>query len=197
MNTATFPGVLARIQYRLMLRTRYLLSKPTSQSLGPAGSLDVIQRIYVINLDRQGDRWRQMQRELQSVHGRSRTPLAEITRRFSAVDARHFTGSPGCSELLPYYSLADQLFVEPHPLLGTVRCNKGQRILMTRQEVAVALSHIAVWKAVAASHLPYTLVLEDDVYFRRGFVRVLDRAWPELLERDRLALAFDLLYLSF
>ena len=42
---------------------------------------------------------------------------------------------------------------------------------MTRQEVAVARSHIAVWKLVAASDLPYTLVFEDDIYFRRGFAR--------------------------
>jgi FkbM family methyltransferase len=68
---------------------------------------------------------------------------------------------------------------------------------MTRQEVAVALSHIAVWKTVAASDLPYTLVLEDDVYFRRGFARTLDRAWAELMEGDEQAAAFDLLYLSF
>lgn len=197
MNTATFPGVLARLQYRLMLGARYLWGKPTCQCFGTGGPLDVIQRIYAINLDRQADRWRQMQGELQSVRERSGKPLTAITRRFSAVDARYFTGPPDSEELQPDYSLADQLFVEPHPLLGTVGCNKGQRILMTRQEVAVALSHIAVWKTVAASDLLYTLVLEDDVYFRRGFARTLDRAWAELLERDGQAPAFDLLYLSF
>jgi len=177
MNTATFPGLLPRLQYRLMLGARYLWGKPTCQCLGVGGPLDIIQRIYAINLDRQGDRWRQMQGELQSVRDRSGRPLTAITRRFSAVDARYFTGPPNSEELQPYYALADQLFGDPHPLLGTVGYNKDQRILMTRQEVAVALSHIAVWKTVAASDLPYTLVLEDDVYFRRGFARTLDRAW--------------------
>lgn len=138
-----------------------------------------------------------MQGELQSVRDRSGRPLTTITRRFSAVDARYFTGPPNSEELQPYYALADHLFVDPHPLLGTVGCSKDQRILMTRQEVAVALSHIAVWKTVAASDLPYTLVLEDDVYFRRGFARTLDRAWAELLEGNGQAPAFDLLYLSF
>lgn len=197
MNTATFSGLLARLLYRLMLGARHLGRKPTCECLGTGEPLDAIQRIYVINLDRQGDRWRQMQRELQSVRDRSGRPLTAMTRRFSAVDARYFTGPPDSEELQPYYSLADQLFVDPHPLLGRVGGNKGQRILMTRQEVAVALSHIAVWKTVAANDLPYTLVLEDDIYFRRGFARTLDRAWAELMEGGGQAAAFDLLYLSF
>ncbi len=197
MNTATFPGRLRRLQYRLLLGARHVWGKPTCQCLGVRGPLPVIQRIYAINLDRQGDRWRQMQRELQSVRDRSKRPLIAIARRFSAVDARYFRGLPDSKDLQPDYALADQLFVDPHPSLGTVGCKNDQRILMTRQEMAVALSHIAVWKTVAASHLPYTLVLEDDVYFRRGFARTLDRAWAELLEEKGQATAFDLLYLSF
>jgi len=99
--------------------------------------------------------------------------------------------------LQPYYSLADQLFVEPHPLLAGHGITKAERVEMTRQEVAVALSHITVWKLVAASNCPYTLVLEDDVYFRRGFARSLDRAWAELTERRGQSAAFDVLYLSY
>ena len=197
MNTATYSGLLDRLLYRLILRSRYLGGNPTCECLGTGELLDAVQRIYVINLDRQGYRWRQMQGELQSVRDRSGRPLTAMTRRFSAVDARYLLGPPDSEELQPYYSLADQLFVDPHPLLGTVGGNEGQRILMTRQEVAVALSHIAVWKTVAAGNLPYTLVLEDDVYFRRGFTRTLDRAWAELMAGDGQAAAFDLLYLSF
>jgi GR25 family glycosyltransferase involved in LPS biosynthesis len=120
-----------------------------------------------------------------------------MTRRFSAVDARYFIGAPSNEELWPYYSLADQLFVEPNPLLGTPGDTAATHIEMTGQEVAVALSHIAVWKLVAASDRSYTLVLEDDVYFRRGFARTLDRAWAALMESHEQSDAFDVLYLSY
>lgn len=197
MNAATYSSLLARLLHRLMLGTRYLDGKPTCKSFGTGESLDTLQRIYVINLDRQGDRWRQIQGELRSLRDRSGRPLVAMTRRFSAIDARYYTEPPNPKELNPYYSLADQLFVEPHPLLAGDGDNKDQRVEMTRQEVAVALSHIAVWRTVAASDLPYTIVLEDDVYFRHGFARTLDRAWAELTERYGQAAAFDLLYLSF
>lgn len=197
MNTTTCSGLLARLLYRLMLGTRYLGGKPTCECIGTGKPLDAIQRIYVINLDRQGDRWRQIRGELRSIRDRSGRPLTAMTRRFSAVDARYYTGPPSSRELQPYYSLADQLFVDPHPQLAADGDNKHQCVKMTRQEVAVALSHVAVWKTVAASDLSYTLVLEDDVYFRRGFARTLDLAWAELMEGHGEAPAFDLLYLSY
>ena len=51
---------------------------------------------------------------------------------------------------------------------------------MSRQEIAVAMSHIEVWKLIASGDRDYSLVLEDDVYFRSGFERLADRAWAEL-----------------
>lgn len=199
MNTAKYHGFLARFHHRLMLSTRYLNGKPTCASFGTndEGLLDTIQRIYVINLDRQVQRWRQVRRELQSIDDRFGKPLTAMTRRFSAVDARYYTGTPSRDELQPYYSLAEQLFVEPHPLLAGDIDKIDQRIDMTRQEVAVALSHVEVWKVVAGSNVPYTLVLEDDVYFRHGFARTLDQTWAELVGRYGRDAAFDLLYLSY
>ena len=43
---------------------------------------------------------------------------------------------------------------------------------MTRQEIAVALSHIAVWKLIANGNYSYVLIVEDDVFFRRNFSTV-------------------------
>jgi hypothetical protein len=68
---------------------------------------------------------------------------------------------------------------------------------MTPQEMAVALSHIEVWKLIAASDAPYTLVLEDDAYFPYGFARGLDVAWHALMRRSSEGSNFDLLYLSY
>ena len=196
MNTATFPGLLSRLRYRAMLGARYLGTKPSSESFG-AEHHDAIQRIYVINLDRKPDRWSQMSRELGHLRDRSGKPLAEISRRFSAVDARYYKGLPSSELIQPRYSLADQLFVQLNPLLEGSIDAQAQRIEMTPQEVAVALSHVEVWKLIAASHRLYTLVLEDDVYFRRGFARILDEAWAELMRRSARAAAFDMVYLSY
>ena len=197
MNFATNSGLFASALHRLMLGTRYLGGRPLCKSFGAGEALDTIQRIYVINLDRMDDRWRQTRGELHSLRDQSGRPLTEMSRRFSAVDARYYLGPPNREELQPYYSLADQLFVEPHPLLEKDEDYRAQCVEMTRQEVAVALSHVAVWKAVAESGLPFTLVLEDDVYFGRGFTRTLDRVWEELVGKYRRTTAFDLLYLSY
>lgn len=197
MNDATYLGLLKRLAYRGMLHARYLGPRPISEAFGIGHGRETIQRIYVINLDRHGDRWRQMRRELNRLRDRSGESLAGTTRRFSAVDARYYVGPSSGEELQSEYSLADQLFVEPHPLLSGHEDAKGRRVEMTRQEVAVALSHIAVWKLVAASDVPYTLVLEDDVYFRGGFARRLDGAWAQLMKNQTRSTAFDVLYLSY
>ncbi|MFA5787283.1 MAG: glycosyltransferase family 25 protein [Actinomycetota bacterium] len=97
----------------------------------------------------------------------------------------------------PYYLLADQLFVEPNPLIAGLASAESARIEMTRQEVAVALSHIAVWRRVATSECAYSLVLEDDVCFRRGFAAGIDRAWATLVQDRQSSAAFDVLYLSY
>lgn len=151
MNRATNPGLLFRLLHRLMLSTRWISAKPVCKSFGSMidQRLDVIQQIYVINLDRQVDRWNQIQQELQKIYGGSRIPLSEMAKRFSAVDARYNTESPNHLDLQTYYSLADQLFVEPDPLLGTDEITSNRRVAMTRQEIAVALSHIAVWKLIS------------------------------------------------
>jgi GR25 family glycosyltransferase involved in LPS biosynthesis len=116
--------------------------------------------------------------------------------RFAAVDARDYIDSPTPHEIQPFYSLEDQLFVEPNPLL-TDQIVRDQMVAMTRQEIAVALSHIAVWRLVASSEHAHTLVLEDDVYFRRSFAETVDRAWAHLRKAFRSTDAFDLLYLSY
>jgi len=96
----------------------------------------------------------------------------------------------------PNYSLADQLFVQPNPLLAMNVSARTRRIEMTPQEIAVSLSHIEVWKLVAAGSRPYALVLEDDIYFPRGFAEALDRIWAGLSARPGSP-SFDILYLSY
>ncbi|MBA3753298.1 MAG: family 16 glycosylhydrolase [Nitrospira sp.] len=68
---------------------------------------------------------------------------------------------------------------------------------MSRPEIAVARSHINVWKRVAASNHEYALVLEDDVWFRPHFAKELDHAWGQLEPSGARTSSFDILYLSY
>ena len=110
-----------------------------------------------------------MSRELGSLHDRSGKPLTAIARRFSAVDARYYKGLPNSEVIQPYYSLADQLFVQPDPLLDGSMSAQARRIQMTPQEVAVALSHVEVWKLISQSDRLYTLVLRGRRLFPSSF----------------------------
>ncbi len=199
MNRTNNSGRFFHLIYRLMLRMRLIGAKTMCKSFSsPINQRrSIIQQIYVINLDRQVTRWNQIQRELQRIYSSPKTPLSEITKRFSAVDARYYTESPSHLDLNTNYSLADQLFVEPDPLLGRDEATNNRPIVMTRQEIAVALSHIAVWKLIASSNHQYTLVLEDDIYFRRDFPQVLDKVWDELTHIYGPSDSFDILYLSY
>ena len=135
-----------------------------------------------------------MQRELRAMLDRSGRPLAETTTRFPAGDARRFKGSHDPSELQTAYYLGDHLSVDPEPALDGERFNRDQRIEMSPQEIAVAMSHIGVWKLIALGDHDYSLVLEDGVYFRVGFERLADGAWAELHTQNK---SVDMLYLSF
>lgn len=196
MNINSFSGIAERLRYSITFRSRLLTSNTKAAAFSPGGR-GSIQRIYVINLDRQRDRWHHVGRELSRLRAGSGDPLTSLTRRFSAIDARYREGRPDDSLLQPQYSFADHLTVEPNPLQGADLEPRDIRIDMTSQEIAVALSHIAVWKLIVASGVSYTLVLEDDVYFPRGFARSVDKAWIELADREIGGEAVDLVYLSF
>ena len=197
MNTTSFSGSFALLRHRLMRHMRWLDKSTDVSSFAGGNAADLIQRIYVINLDRKPDRWHQVGKELGRFRGKAGIPLRSIARRFSAVDARYREGDPDGKILQTHYSLADQLLVDPDPRLPLDAKAQAQRIEMTPQEVAVALSHIEVWKQIGAGDVPYALVLEDDVYFGYGFARSLDSAWLALMRRSSGRPAFDLLYLSF
>jgi hypothetical protein len=68
---------------------------------------------------------------------------------------------------------------------------------MSQAEIAVARSHIAVWREIAHSSASYTLVLEDDVWFQRVFGRTLDEAWREMEDAERTNSRLDILYVSY
>ena len=152
--------------------------------------------ILVVNLDRQPMRWRGVVEEL----GRFRTfnglPLLSIAKRFSAVDARDGSAVAATADVDTHYRLGDQLFVQPNARLE--QCfGKDEPVRMTRQEVAVARSHIEVWKTIARGCHSHVLVLEDDIWFRRGAAEAIDRGWQAALRRCSTGCGPHLLYFSY
>ncbi|PHS23569.1 MAG: hypothetical protein COA84_10985 [Robiginitomaculum sp.] len=156
-----------------------------------------IEKIFSINLDRKTQRWKQLLNELSLVVDASSIPISEMNIRFPAIDAVLINQKTNKKQLTTNYTLADQLFVEPENLLLHADFKKNEIIQMSRQEEAVALSHIAVWAKIASGNDEYTLVLEDDVFFDNCFSKILNSAWEELTANDSPLKTFDLLYLSY
>lgn len=154
---------------------------------------DAISRIEVINLDRAMDRWARLHTELSKHTDAAGRRLTSITKRSRATDARNLEFlSISAHVLIPEYTLAQQFSVDPQYANLVDEDAYGTVVTMTKQEIAIALSHIAVWKTIAASQTPFTLILEDDVYFSRGSARGISRTWNHI-NTEKL----DLLYLSF
>jgi len=157
-----------------------------------------IEKVYVINLDREPGRWSKMEQELRHILDSSGADLLSLTERYVAVDANAFSQEPPKdADIDQFYTLGDQLFVEPQPLVLPTRLELSTPIRMSRAEIAVARSHINVWRKVAASNHAYVIILEDDVWFHSGFTRYLDQAWDEVVTECDKGRRFDVLYLSY
>jgi GR25 family glycosyltransferase involved in LPS biosynthesis len=190
----------SKFLYRIAMKYRMLLPKKRSQAFGLLSTKEHprIERIYVINLNRQPARWDQMEQELRHVLDSSGDEIWNLTERYAAVDANHIIQEPiNETDIDPVYTLGDQLFVEPQPLALPTQLELELPIQMSQPEIAVARSHIGIWQQVAVSNYEYVLVLEDDVWFRPGFASHLNQAWGEIeTECDRKC-NFDILYLSY
>jgi len=185
--------------YRFVLWSRKLFSKKKCRAfdlLGSESGVKSISQIYVINLDRQLLRWEKVTRELSLVLNGSGDQLTMCTTRVSAVDALEFENTVNTKAVDHTYTLGEQLFVDPRRTLPK-RLNLDEEIQMSRQEIAVALSHIKIWKKIATGSDQYALVLEDDVCFMPGFSVYVDKIWGELCKFCKDSPLFDILYLSY
>ncbi len=141
----------SKLLYRIGLKIRRLLPRQQCHTFGPSNGKQRqrIERIYVINLDRQPERWSEIRRELSRVLDSSGAELAKLTVRYSAVDARSFAQPPlKNDEVDPFYTLGDQLVVEPQPRALPDRVELDRPVRMSRPEIAVASSHIGVWRGL-------------------------------------------------
>lgn len=200
MNLTTVLRPFSKILFRYALTLRRLLPQMRSTTFGDMSGANSpkVERVYVINLERQPSRWIEMKRELRHVLDWTGTDLYNLTERFDAIDATRFTQDLSTEDqITSHYTLSDQLFVEPQPLSLPSHFDLNSLIQMSRPEVAVALSHIAIWRRVASQSHQYALILEDDVWFRPGFGQHLDEAWREIEAQPDKQCFFDILYLSY
>jgi GR25 family glycosyltransferase involved in LPS biosynthesis len=190
----------SRFLFRTMLKCRRLLPSRTSLAFGivDATLQPRIGHICVINLSRQPSRLIEIQNELSSLLDHAGLPLWSLTERYPAVDSRQFLHDPvKDADVDPTYTLGEQLFVEPQPLAMPTQIELDSNIQMSRPEIAITMSHIGVWRKLAESNHEYSLILEDDIWFRAGFANMLDRAWSELNTNESIKGDFDILYLSY
>ena len=68
---------------------------------------------------------------------------------------------------------------------------------MSRAEIAIAQSHINVWKRVATGNNENVLILEDDIWFHSNFTKLMDQAWAEIIAKNNTKDGFDVLYVSY
>lgn len=194
MNFKDASGPLRRLAFRAARRVARWLPGGCIPAFGPGN--ERIGSIMVINLDRQPRRWRRLIEELGRFKTADGAPLTEIVQRLPAVDARDGRAVAATADVDPIYKMGDQLFVQPDPRLE--ECfGTEQPIRMTRQEVAVARSHVEAWKAIVAGPHRHVLVLEDDAWFRRGAAKAIESGWRAALQRRVDDAGPHLLYLSF
>lgn len=186
--------------YRFLLFFRRFFPRQKSYTFGEKRKKENlrIEKIYVINLDREPNRWLRMKKELKHILDASGIGLLNLTERSVAVDANNFLEEPSKDEkVVPFYTLRDQLFIEPQPLTLPTKLELNAPIRMSRAEYAIARSHINIWEKVLDSKQEYVLILEDDVWFHSNFARYLDKAWNEVVSKSEIKGGFDVLYLSY
>lgn len=199
MNLARPSLKIVSFVFQSWLALLRLLPKQKCQAFGAQGyQSPCIEKVYVINLDRAPSRWSKIQLEMQRILDSSGRNLLNLTERHVAVDANKFLSDPSKdADIDPFYTLGDQLFVEPQPLVFPTKFELNAPIRMSRAEIAVARSHINAWRKVVSSNQEYAMILEDDVWFRNGFAKYLDQVWEEVVDGCNKRNKFDVFYLSY
>lgn len=194
MNINKLVSPIRRLAFRAWRPLTVLVPGGRVRAFG--GGAGQIGAIIVVNLDRQPRRWRRVTKELGRFRTSEGIPLTSITRRLGAVDARDGRAVAATVDVDAMYRIGDHLYVQPDARLAECFV-QDEPVRMSRQEVAVARSHVEVWKAVATGADDYVLVLEDDVWFKPGAPTAIDRGWRAALDRCAAEGGPKLLYLSY
>lgn len=194
MNLRRASGIFRLLTFRAARAAAARLPGSRISAFGP--SPDRIESILVLNLARQPARWRKLLRELGRLRTFDGAPLTSIATRLASVDARDGRAVAATADVDPNYRLGDHFHVQPDARLEAC-FSADEPVRMTRQEVAVARSHIEAWKVIATGQHDYVLVLEDDIWFTSRAAAAIERGWRAALERCREESGPRFLYLSY
>ena len=194
MNLRDMSGSLRNLAFRISHAVRHIRPGGRISAFGAGDGR--IGRIVVVNLKRQPKRWRSVSQEVARFRTFDGSSLLSIVQRFEAIDARDGRGVAATADVDPNYRMEHQLYVQPETRL--LECfGADAPVKMTRQEVAVARSHIEIWKMIARGRHKHVLVLEDDIWFRAGAARQIDQGWRVAMRRCATEGGPQLLYLSY
>ncbi len=198
MNINLNHYLLRRINFFYKQFFRLISIRISHKAFGSSAFRKLIDSVYIINLDRQPERWSRILAELQREKAIGRSTLVDYSHRIRAIDNKIIDidcVSP--KEIDKVFNLRDQYTVDPDPRLLDIIREKEIFVTMTIEEIAVCLSHISCWKRIIDENHPYTLILEDDIFFEGFFSKKLNAIWDELPVDQSGAPDFDLLYLSY
>ena len=197
MNIIVGNKTRRKVEFFIKRLIRNLGSKSKIKAFSTKNINDRIEAAYIINLDRQSDRWKQFEKEAKYQKVEGSRSLFEFCYRVSAIDGKILKLADFSTKVEKSYNLEDQYYVDPDPKLLSIIKEKNIKVDMTREEIAVALSHIKVWQRIVDERRSYALILEDDVFFEKTFAKQFNQAWEELPDKCDEGFKFDLLYLSF
>ncbi|MBG6187519.1 family 16 glycosylhydrolase [Flavobacterium sp. CAN_S2] len=190
MNIITGNKNYLFLRFKIKQVLRIIRKKVILTAFGKANNQ--INKIFIINLDRQTERWELIKKELKNIPTNVNINLSNFSERFSAIDAK--IKLLNNTKINSTYKLQDQYFVDPDPRLLKIIREKEINIELTNQETAVALSHISVWEKIILKDVSNALILEDDVYFENKFSKTLNLLWEEI---ESSSLDFDIIFLSY
>lgn len=194
MNVQDRTGALRRLAFRLSRALAGYIPGGRISAFGKGEGQ--IGSVLVVNLDRQPQRWRRVLRELGRFTTHDGAPLKSMARRLVAIDARDGRAVAATADVDSTYRIRDHLYVQPDSKLEAC-FGANEAVRMTKQEVAVARSHVEAWKVVATGVEQHVLVVEDDIWFRRGAAAIIDRGWRAAFKHCADERGPRLLYLSY
>jgi len=193
MNLAEALDPLRAVAFRAWRTAAAAIPGGRIEAFGRDGNRIVA--ILVINLDRQPQRWRRVTRELRRFSTADGDNLMSVVRRVAAIDARDGRAVAATADVDPVYQIGDQLFVQPDERLAR-SFSADEPVRMSRQEVAVARSHIEAWKTIATGPDSAVLILEDDAWFKPRARASINEMWREVHKRSAVGMP-DILFLSY
>lgn len=135
-----------RFAFKTILRSLAVKAPLKTFDTQQGSNSDRVEAVYIINLDRQHSRWEAFRTEARRHVVEGRGLLLDFCHRVSAVDGKLLDVSEAGGSVNPTYPLDNQYYVDPDPRLLNLIREKVVHVSMSREEVAVALSHIKTWR---------------------------------------------------